>query len=280
MGVDVAPILPHTLCNFNQDQQVKPISRRDMLNQAGLLGTAIAVALPLAQTAADQLPLQSPAAKPKLKVVVTGGHPGDPEYGCGGTIACYSDLGHDVVLLYLNRGEWPENPLLEDAKSMRIAEARKACEILKARPAFAGQINGAAIIDPAHYDAFHHLLEAEHPDVVFTHWPIDNHADHRAISLLVYEAWLRMGKRFALYYYEVSNGEDTVQFTPTHYVNITGTEPRKRSACYAHASQAPDKFYALQELVTKMRGIESGHKQAEGYIRHVQSPDFSLPMAS
>ena len=23
--------------------------------------------------------------KRKLKVVVTGGHPGDPEYGCGGT---------------------------------------------------------------------------------------------------------------------------------------------------------------------------------------------------
>ena len=36
----------------------------------------------------------------------------------------------------------------------------------------------------------------------------------------------------------------------------------------------------LQEMVTKMRGIESGCKQAEGYIRHVQSPDFALPMAS
>ncbi len=116
--------------------------------------------------------------------------------------------------------------------------------------------------------------------MVFTHWPIDNHADHRAISLLVYEAWLRMGKKFALYYYEVSNGEDTVQFTPTHYVDITGTEHRKRSACYAHASQTPDRYYALQELVTRMRGIESGYKQAESYIRLVQSPDFALPMAS
>jgi len=77
----------------------------------------------------------------------------------------------------------------------------------------------------------------------------------------------------------VSNGEDTVQFTPTHYVDIAATEPRKRSACYAHASQSPERFYALQELVTRMRGIESGHKQAEGYIRHVQSPDFALPMA-
>ncbi len=250
-----------------------------MLTRASWLGTA-AVGLPLAATAAEQAIVGgAPQAKPKLKVVVTGGHPGDPEYGCGGTIARYTDLGHEVVLLYLNRGEWPENPQLEDAKSVRIAEAKKACEILKARPLYAGQINGAAIVDAPHYERFHRLLEAEYPDVVFTHWPIDNHADHRAISLLVYEAWLRMGKKFALYYYEVSNGEDTLQFTPTHYVDITRTESRKRSACYAHATQTPDKYYALQELVTRMRGIESGYKQAEGYIRLVQSPDFALPLA-
>jgi N-acetylglucosamine malate deacetylase 1 len=71
-----------------------------------------------------------------------------------------------------------------------------------------------------------------------------------------------------------------VQFTPTHYVDITRSEPRKRAACYAHASQSPDRFYALQGLVPRMRGIESGHEQAEGYIRHVQSPDFALPLVS
>jgi hypothetical protein len=53
----------------------------------------------------------------------------------------------------------------------------------------------------------------------------------------------------------------------------------KRLACYAHASQAPDRFYALQETVTRMRGIESGHKQAEAYVRHIQSPDFALSPA-
>ena len=199
--------------------RMKPISRRAMLSKASLVGTTFAAGLPLVATSAESVSsTTTPSPKPKVKVIVAGGHPGDPEYGCGGTIARYTDLGHEVVLLYLNRGEWPENPQLEDAKSMRIAEARRACEILKARPAYAGQINGAAVIDADHYEKFHRLLEAEQPTVVFTQWPLDNHADHRAISMLVYEAWLRMGKKFALYYYEVSNGEDTVQFTPTHYV--------------------------------------------------------------
>jgi LmbE family N-acetylglucosaminyl deacetylase len=257
---------------------MKPISRRNMLSTASWVGTSVAVGLPLVTSAAEQSPSNTPSVKThKLKVVVTGGHPGDPEYGCGGTIARYTELGHDVVLLYLNKGEWTDKASY-DPGPVRVAEAMKACEILKARPAFAGQIDGKAIVDQVHYEQFRGLLETERPDVVFTHWPIDNHADHRAMSLLVYEAWLRMGRKFALYFYEVSNGEDTVQFAPTHYINITDTESRKRSACYAHASQSPDKFYALQELVTSMRGIESGSKHAEGYIRHIQSPDFTLPM--
>jgi hypothetical protein len=54
-------------------------------------------------------------------------------------------------------------------------------------------------------------------------------------------------------------------------VDITGAEPRKRAACYAHASQSPDRFYALQEQVARFRGVESGVSQAEAFVRHVQS---------
>jgi LmbE family N-acetylglucosaminyl deacetylase len=241
---------------------IQSITRRELLGQATALGGVAATIEP-----AREEPRQP--SRP-LKVIVTGGHPGDPEYGCGGTIARFADLGHEVVLLYLNDGEQPGKPL----GGLRVAEAKHACEILKARPLFAGQVDGEAIVDRPHSAAFGKILEAERPDLVFTHWPIDNHADHRAISLMVYDAWLRMGRSFALYYYEVSDGEDTVQFAPTRYVDITPVEARKRSACFAHASQSPDKFYSLQDRVTRMRGIERGCRQAEGFIHHVQSPDL------
>ncbi len=209
----------------------------------------------------------------KLKIIVAGGHPGDPEYGCGGTVARCAELGHDVVLLYLNDGV-PEG---KPRDGVRIGEAHKACAILQARPVFAGQIDGAAVVDQTHYQAFRKLIEPERPDVVCTHWPIDNHADHRAMSMLVYDAWLHSGKRFALYYYEVSNGEDTLQFAPTHYTDITPMESKKKLACFAHASQSPSKFYALQEQVTRMRGIERGCRYAEGFVRQIQSPEIHLP---
>jgi N-acetylglucosamine malate deacetylase 1 len=237
---------------------MQSITRRDLLGQATALGGGLVIG--------EQA--QEPARP--LKLIVTGGHPGDPEYGCGGTIARFSDLGHEVILLYLNDGEQRGKPL----GGVRVAEAKHACEILKARPLFAGQVDGESVVDRPHSETFSKLLASERPDLVFTHWPIDNHSDHRAISMLVYDAWLRMGKTFALYYYEVSSGEDTVQFAPTRYVDITSVEARKRATCYAHASQSPDKYYALQEKVTRMRGIERGCLQSEGFIHHVQSPDL------
>jgi LmbE family N-acetylglucosaminyl deacetylase len=247
------------------------LSRRELLGDFTRFGSAAATSAVLPRTGQAQQKGAANEPKRRLKVIVTGGHPGDPEYGCGGTIARYTELGHEAILLYLNRGERPP----KDDGSARVAEAKKACEILNASSLFAGQIDGQAVVDAAHYETFRKIIEAENPDVLFTHWPIDNHADHRAISLLAYDAWLWLKKRFAFYYYEVS----TVQFAPTHFVDISNFEPRKRQACFAHASQSPNRYYALQEQVTRLRGVESGHRHAEGFIRHVQSPDFDLPLA-
>ncbi|HKW66354.1 MAG TPA: PIG-L family deacetylase [Terriglobales bacterium] len=214
----------------------------------------------------------------KLKVIVAGGHPGDPEYGCGGTAARYAQQGHAVTLLYLNRGEGGiPGKIGKEAGTIRSAEAAKACELLQATPLFAGQVDGQSVVDKTHYDIFARIIEDEKPDVLFTQWPIDGHPDHRATSMLCYEAWLRMGKSFALYYYEVSDGEDTLMFSPTEYVDITSAERTKRAACYAHASQSPDRFYGLQEQVARFRGVESGVGQAEAFVRHVQSRGGLLP---
>jgi hypothetical protein len=56
------------------------------------------------------------------------------------------------------------------------------------RPSYAGQKNGAAIVDNIHYEDFAQRLDAEAPDAVFTYWMVDNHRDHRAISMLSYDA--------------------------------------------------------------------------------------------
>jgi LmbE family N-acetylglucosaminyl deacetylase len=240
-----------------------------MLRGAGVVAGAAAVNS-VAQNSSSVTP-----PIPKCKIVITGGHPGDPEYGCGGTIARFTALGHDVVLLYMNDGAWQQT-----SSATRIAEAKKACEILKARPAYANQINGHAIVDSQHYQEFQSIIEKENPDAVFTHWLIDNHPDHRGIANLTFESWKQLKHRFALYYYEVSDGEDTTQFpAPTHYVDISATADTKKAACYAHASQTPDSYYALQDTVATFRGLQSGSAKAEGYIMQIGSPYDIFPRA-
>ncbi len=250
---------------------MKAPTRRDLLAASGVTAGMLAAGL---------LPAPAHEAAPahKLKVVVAGGHPGDPEAACGGTMARLADAGHAVVALYTTRGERGvrgQSPA--QAAAIRVQEAQKACAILKARAAFANQQDAGSEITPARYEEFRKQLEAEKPDTVFTHWPVDTHRDHRACALLVYDAWLALGRGFALYFYEVSTGDETQHFRPTHYVDISAVEPRKHSACFAHASQNPAAFYADHMTMQRFRGREAGCKLAEAFVHHEQSPSQGLP---
>lgn len=249
---------------------MQSLTRRRLLEEAVQAAGVVAAGASLGNAV--------PAAGGALRVVVAGAHPDDPESGCGGLIARYADAGHDVAILYLTRGERGiKGKTYEEAGAIRTAEAQKACEILRARPVFAGQVNGQVEVNSARYEEYRKALEEERPDVVFTHWPIDTHEDHRATSLLVYDAWLRLGRKFALYYFEVMTGSQTSQFWPTHYVDITAVEARKRAACMAHSSQNPDEFYAVHDQMNRCRGMELGVKYAEAFIHHSQSASVWLP---
>ena len=74
------------------------ITRRKLLGTSGVAAGSVTLGLPLLAALATA---EEPRVDRKLKVVVAGGHPDDPETGCGGTMALYSKAGHDVVALYL-----------------------------------------------------------------------------------------------------------------------------------------------------------------------------------
>lgn len=235
---------------------------------------------PLALGAAVGLQGAPPAPAAKLKIVVVGAHPDDPESTCGGTMARYADAGHDVVALYLTRGEAGiDGKSAAEAAAIRTAEVQRACAILKARAVFAGQVDGATEVNDRRYGEFRALIVAEKPDVLFAPWPIDGARDHRAASLLAYDAWERDHRRYELYYTEVDLGGQTKNFQPTHYVDISSVIERKRQACYAHASQEPDGFYGgFHEPMQRLRGLEYQCRAAEAFVSLAQNPRrCSLP---
>ena len=127
----------------------------------------------------------SKAADKKLHIVCAGAHPGDPEFGCGGTMAKYSDAGHRVTFLYLTRGEASDpGKSYEEMATLRTKEAEVACKVLNAIPKFAGQIDGNTVLDKKNNEDITKLILEEKPDLVFTQWPVDAHPDHQVTGLL------------------------------------------------------------------------------------------------
>lgn len=215
--------------------------------------------------------LQAQPDKPadKRKIVCFGAHPDDPESGCGGTLALLAAKGHEVTIIYLTTGEAGiEGKSHNEAAAIRKQEAIKACEILKVKPVFAGQIDGDTIMDNTWLAKVQKLIADEKPDLVFTHWPVDSHKDHQIASLLMIQTWVRSPKKFPLYFFEVCIGEQTMIFRPTDYVDITDTQEQKRKSVYCHVSQDPPGIYGCGHAAMEdFRGRELGVKAAEAFVQ-------------
>jgi len=205
----------------------------------------------------------------KKKIVCVGAHPDDPESGCGGTLLLLSKAGHEVTVMYLTTGERGiVGKNLIDASDIRRQEAINACAILKAKPVFAGQIDGDTIVNNAWIKKMSEMIAAEKPDIVFSHWPVDSHIDHQVSSLLVSQAWLRAKPKFALYFFEVCIGEQSMIFHPTDYIDITEVQELKKQAVYCHISQDPPGIYNCGHAsMEDFRGREISVKAAEAFVR-------------
>ncbi len=205
----------------------------------------------------------------KKKIVCVGGHPDDPESGCGGTLAKFVNAGHQVTIIYLTTGEAGiEGKSHNEAAAIRKQEAINACKILNCKPIFAGQVDGDTILNNEWLAVLQQLVKSENPDIVFTHWPIDSHKDHQVASLLTIQTWMRSQQQFALYFFEVCAGEQTMTFHPTDYIDITDTQEQKRKAVYCHISQYPPSIYTCGHAsMEEFRGRESGVKAAESFVR-------------
>lgn len=216
--------------------------------------------------------LQQDTTAPGLKIVCVGGHPDDPESGCGGTLCLAAKAGHAVTVIYLTRGEAGiPGKSHEAAARIRTAEAEAACRIIGAKPVFAGQVDGDTVVDNRWVERMQALIDGEKPDIVLTHWPLDSHKDHQCASLLAIQSWMRAGRKFPLYFFEVCQGAQTQLFHPTDYVDIAGVREQKKRAVYCHTSQNPPGIYEAEDcnhaLMERFRGIEAGVQYAEGLVR-------------
>lgn len=247
------------------------MNRRQMLTLLGNAAAGAAVlGIPLSLNAENR---QGDKATQRAKVLVIGAHPDDPETCAGGLMCLLANAGHDVVAVYLTRGEAGIAGKSHDqAAAIRVVESENACKVVGSRHIFMNQIDGNTEINLARYKEMRDLIEAERPDVVITHWPIDSHRDHAICGLLVLDAWRRLNRTFQLYYAEAMSGTQSQMFTPTDWVDITAVQEQKHRACLCHVSQGmPELLDGWHIPMETFRGLECRCKAAEAYAHHTEA---------
>jgi LmbE family N-acetylglucosaminyl deacetylase len=259
---------------------VSPFSTRSFL-VAGLLaiaGPAESEERTVGKVGESVAPVRATPEKAqsrKLRVVVFGAHPDDPESGSGGLIALLNQTGHEVIVAYATCFRADRKIGGQPEGVVRRREATAACEILGAKPHFFDYAHEKLMADDATLEAVAAWLKKVRPDIVVTHWPLDTHPNHHVTSSLVWQCYLRE-KTWNLYFFEVMTDQQTKGFRPELYLDIATVREVKKKACFRHESQQPEGFWAVHEKMQRRRGEECGVKYAEAYFLVEAGKDRAL----
>jgi LmbE family N-acetylglucosaminyl deacetylase len=221
-----------------------------------------------------------------MKVLAIGAHPDDIELSCAGTLALYSQQGHQVTLASFTCGDMGDVTILPvDLARIRKAEAEASAAILGAQLLWPAVTDELVFPSEEQRQIMIDLLRKADPDVILTHSPSDYHPDHRYVSQLVFDSFFQKGLphlpgqtvpacRFGqaqIYYMDNTAG---IGFQPDEYVDITSTFEIKKRMLQCHTSQlqamtqlANADVLELIQVHARFRGFAAGCKYAEAFRR-------------
>ena len=191
----------------------------------------------------------------KEAIVFVGGHPDDSE-GFAATAFLLKDK-YDIHIVDLTRGERGlglEGMYDGSTAAKRVAEEYAACRLLGAKAHFLHEVNGWACASERSIHSLTELFIKLRPIAVFTHWPIDNHADHAQCSAIMANALRKSGLKPERYFFEEWMRQ-TRNMAPTYYVDISGVFRHKLAILSFYECQNKDGYLLkMTEKRARWRG--------------------------
>jgi LmbE family N-acetylglucosaminyl deacetylase len=163
-----------------------------------------------------------------MRVLAFGAHPDDIEIGMGGTIARHAAAGDRVVMAVAT---------LPNNRDTRRMEAARAADALGAELMILDIPLDTLGHSRAMVKAFDKILETVAPDVIYTHWNMDSHQDHNAVSLATISASRENTCAVLMYEQTIPGGIVPWAFRGQSYVDITPYMPMKMASIASHKSQ-------------------------------------------
>ncbi|OGS10324.1 MAG: hypothetical protein A2204_07345 [Elusimicrobia bacterium RIFOXYA1_FULL_47_7] len=196
-----------------------------------------------------------------MKIVASGAHPDDLEYGCGGTLYKLSKAKHDINLVVMTRGEMGGDP------DLRQKEQEKVAKMLNAKLYWGRFTDTQVPLQKETINTIEFFIKKIKPDLIFVMFPNDTHQDHRVVSQATMTA-TRYVKN--VLFYEVPS---TVEFTPASiFTDIEPVLNKKMEILKAHKSQvfatrvADLSILETARATALFRGFQNRTKYAEGFV--------------
>ena len=162
-----------------------------------------------------------------MKILAIGAHPDDIEIGCGGTLLYFQKYHNAAVsMLLLTKGEAGT-----DVSVDREAEQAAACQILGIEDRFCANLTDTAIGLQDAIISIEGVVGDVNPDVVFTHYGMDTHQDHRVVAAATLSACRNRGS--VLHYESISSQT----FPPSMFVDVGEFIDTKCETVASHTSQ-------------------------------------------
>jgi LmbE family N-acetylglucosaminyl deacetylase len=215
------------------------------------------------------------------KILIILAHPDDPEFFCGGTIARWTEGGHEVVYSLITNGDKGTNGKLNinprDLSIIRKEEQRNAAKVLGVdRISFLLYEDGYLIPDLKLRKDLVAEIRREKPDILVSCDPnglyfredVLNHPDHIAAGKAVIEATYP-GAGNPLFFPELLNKGLkphnvkelwlALPEVPTLILDVTAQWKKKLDALICHRSQVGDK----NEFIERMKKRYSPERTIE-----------------
>ena len=188
-------------------------------------------------------------------VLFLNAHPDDTD-GFAGTAYLMKDK-YEIHVVDLTRGELGlGRPGLLDGSTARTRtrEETKAQAYYGAKLHFLSEVDGSASAGDKPATELAELLKELKPRAVFTHWPIDDHADHAQCSAILANALRKSGQKPERYFFEEWMRQ-TRNMVPTYYVDVTSTFKHKLAILSCYECQNKDGYLLkMTEKRARYRG--------------------------
>lgn len=219
-----------------------------MFGGRGMFGKCVFLSLLLYTSLMAPTPANSQEGTDKLKILVIGAHPDDPDQ-VGGLIAKYAEAGHQVKMISMTNGDAGHHEMGGRQLALRrAAECKKSGALVGAEYTVLDNHDGELEPKWQIRKQLIQMIREYGPDLIITHRVYDYHPDHRYTGVLVVDAYTELSvagnagltpylKKFPVLMYMSDGFKRPYPFTPDVVIDIGSTIKKKIDMNDCHVSQ-------------------------------------------